>query len=116
MTQENTTQHLDKADKAEQQDQKRSLDRLVRMAFIGTHLIEFIRKCHHSKANPKIALDGMKVFNEKQNEEDGFKPFPFGCFWNWINEPTETNYLALGESLGIDFKEADEKMEAEAKK
>ena len=88
--------------------QKREADAILRMAFIGRHVMDFACQCVARKEDPRLVLETMCAsVDPKKNT------VPIASLWKWINYPTPLNVRELSQAFGFDIEKTSEKMMAE---
>lgn len=73
-----------------------------RLAMMGQHFLLFIVRCRILKVEPKIIL---KLFKDGGLTNEEYKDVPILRLTEWIESPTEENFLALSKALNVDIDE-----------
>ncbi len=96
---EEKTENLSKED---QEEIAKYWENTQRLAMIGQHILMFIVRCRMLKVEPKIIL---KLFKDSSSNDPKYGDVPVLRLTEWIESPTEENFLALSKSLNVDIDE-----------
>ena len=81
----------------------KEMEAIMRVAFLGRHLLSFVCTCVSKGADPKAYIETM----EGQGSP---KDYPVAALWRWMNAPTPENVKALSEATGFNIEKTAEKM------
>jgi hypothetical protein len=87
---------------------KKEAEAIMKVAFIGRHIMNFACQCVAKNEDPRLVLETMASTPGFDSES-----IPVVALWRWINAPTPVNLKVLSVAFGFDIEKTAEKMKNE---